>query len=346
MHVYRIDPLTDVRWTAFVNRHPRASIFHSRGWLEALHRTYGYEPVVYTTSAPRAELTNGIPFCRIRTWLTGRRLVSLPFSDHCEMLAVDGEELESLLSSAEQDAEREGWQYVEIRPESSQLPTRTSFHGSAIFSLHVLELRRELGKLFASFHKDCVQRKIRRAEREGLVCEEGREESLLAKFYSLLLSTRRRQGLPPQPRQWFRNLLACLGDNAQIRVASKNGQAVAAILTLTHKQTLVYKYGCSERRFNRLGGTQLLFWRAIQQAAENHFTQFDLGRTDPGNSGLNAFKERWGAVCSQVTYYRSSLHPAQTAVRVWDKHFARHFFSRVPDPVLAAAGRLLYRHIG
>jgi hypothetical protein len=49
MSVYEIDPLLDPRWPEFLQRNPRASIFHTVGWLDALKRTYGYEPVAYTT---------------------------------------------------------------------------------------------------------------------------------------------------------------------------------------------------------------------------------------------------------------------------------------------------------
>src|SRR5215467_14482639 len=83
---YQLDPIKDLRWAALVEKHPHASVFHSVAWLQALRNTYGYEPVVFTTSPPHAELTNAMVFCRIESWLTGRRLVSLPFSDHCEPL--------------------------------------------------------------------------------------------------------------------------------------------------------------------------------------------------------------------------------------------------------------------
>ena len=36
MNVYEIDPTTDERWEGLLQSHPRASIFHTRGWLEAL----------------------------------------------------------------------------------------------------------------------------------------------------------------------------------------------------------------------------------------------------------------------------------------------------------------------
>ena len=48
-----LDPLADARWDDLLERHPRASVFHSRGWLEALKRTYGYEPIVADHDAAR-----------------------------------------------------------------------------------------------------------------------------------------------------------------------------------------------------------------------------------------------------------------------------------------------------
>ena len=104
-----------------------------------------------------------------------------------------------------------------------------------------------------------TQRKILRAEKEGLIYKSGRSEELLGAFWDLFLMTRRRRLVPPQPRMWFRNLIDCFGEALQIRVAFKTRQPVASILTLRHKDTLVYKYGCSDERFHSLGGTQLLF---------------------------------------------------------------------------------------
>src|SRR5215469_14248266 len=96
-HCYQFDPTQDPRWAELVNRHPKASVFHSVAWLKALRRTYGYEPVAFTTSSPIGELKNGLVFCRINSWLTGCRLVSLPFSDHCEPLCDSVDELDFLI---------------------------------------------------------------------------------------------------------------------------------------------------------------------------------------------------------------------------------------------------------
>jgi len=346
MAVYTIDPLQGSRWPELLQRHPSASVFHTLGWLEALRRTYGYEPVVFTTSPPGATLTNGLVFCRVRSWLTGRRLVSLPFSDHCEPLVTSAEELGELCAALKQDVGKEHWKYIELRPRVARPQPETGFQKGREFSLHVLDLRASEEKLFRSFHKESVQRKIRRAEREALSYEEGRSESLLSKFYQLQLLTRRRHQLPPQPLDWFRNLCDCLGESLKIRVASKDGQPVASILTLRFKDGLVSKYGCSDSRFHKFGGMALLWWRAIQEAKQAGALDFDVGRSDSDNAGLVAFKEYWGAMPSTLTYWRCPAARSRPSGQDWKAQLAKQIFARMPDAVLAAAGKLLYRHVG
>jgi hypothetical protein len=346
MAVYKIDPMEDERWGRFLQSHSAATIFHTPAWLEALQRTYGYEAVAFTTSPPGRELTNGTPFCQISSWLSGRRLVSLPFSDHCTPLVESSEQLTDLLSSLRDSLDREKWKYVEIRAAEAVLPDCDAFERNKVFVLHRLDLRPSLVEIFRNFHRDCVQRKIRRAEQSSLTYEEGRSESLLAKFYHLLLVTRRKHGLPPQPVAWFRNLIACLEDKVQIRVASKDGDPIASILTLRHKGVLVYKYGCSDHRFNHLGGTQLLFWKAIQEAKNDQLSEFDLGRSECDNPGLIKFKDRWGATRSMLTYSRLAFQHSQGVSSAAQTPMVKYLFTHAPDRLLAAAGRVLYKHIG
>src|SRR5580704_9335626 len=113
--VYPMDPLRDVQWAALVERHPRSSVFHSVPWLAALHRTYGFEPLVYTTSPPGAVVENGLAFCSVRSWITGRRLISLPFSDHCEPLVDSAPDAQNLTNALEERLRRESFRYVEVR---------------------------------------------------------------------------------------------------------------------------------------------------------------------------------------------------------------------------------------
>ena len=344
-NVYAIDPLSDGRWQSFTARHPRASVFHSTSLLRALQRTYGYEPVVFTTCPPDMALDNGLVFCRIKSWLTGWRLVSLPFADHCEPLVSDPGELDVLLLHLRPYVDSGEWRYIEIRPICQEPGSVTGFRKARTYHFHRLNLAKSRQELFHSFHKDCVQRKIRRAEREKLQYEYGNSDALLEKFYELLVVTRRRQYLPPQPLSWFRALMAAFGDQLRIRVASKGGLPVASILTITHNKSVVYKYGCSDARFHNLGGMAFLFWNTIEEAQAMGLEELEMGRSDSENLGLIAFKEHWGALGSPLSYWTYSRRSVHTPY-AWRRNALRRIVRFTPDPVLRAAGRLLYGHIG
>lgn len=341
--VYRFDPLHDSRWPVFLQQHPRASVFHTPGWLQALQLTYGYEPVAYTTSPPGDPLSDGWVFCLVDSWLTGRRMVSLPFSDHCEPLVDDPATLEQFSESLRREGALRKWRYIEARPCSVPLAL-DSFQASQRFCLHALDLRPDLDQLFAGFHRDSVRRKIRRSERECLVVEQGRSPDLLQKFCSLFRLTRERHHLAPPPRAWFRNMVDNMGDQLKVHVASKDGVPIASILTLQFKNKVVYKYGGSDAHFHRYGGIQRLFWTVIQQAKQAGLTEFDLGRSDLDNEGLIVFKNRWGAVASELAYARCRC--CRTHNLEFDLWNAKHLLSHVPRALLPLTGRMVYRHIG
>ena len=346
MTVYKINPITDTRWSQFVERHPRASVFHTSEWIQTLYQTYGFEPFVLTTTHPGLPLTNGIPFCQVSSWLGRQRLVSLPFSDHCAPLVDDSNQMNDLLVYLQGNCELEGWKSIELRAAETATLDALSFEQESTFCWHKLDLRPDLDRIFDNFHKDCVQRKIQRAEREQLVEEKGRSEELLNKFYHLLLKTRRRHGLPPQPFAWFRNLIACLGEKATLRVVSKDDRPVAGILTLRHKHSLVYKYGCSDERFNHLGGMQMLLWNAIREGKHQHLSELDLGRSDLNQEGLITFKDRWGATRTKLVYQVYPHSGFQALRSAWQAMFSKLVFAWMPDSLLAASGRALYKYMG
>ena len=129
-------------------------------------------------------------------------------------------------------------------------------HQSSTFTAWTLRPR--VVELYQKLHKDSIRRKIVRANREGLLYQKGTNRDLLEKFYQLFVVTRARHGLPPSPFLWFVNLVECLGDRLQVRIASKQGKPVAGIITLTYKNSIVYKYGASDVGFNKSRGYAFL----------------------------------------------------------------------------------------
>jgi hypothetical protein len=277
-------------------------------------------------------------------------MVSLPYSDHAEILVDRPSDLTAILNAVQQHLRQNHLRYLEIRP--CEPLNLTGFRPSAKrqFCLHTLDLRRSINELFANTHKNCIQRKVRLAERSRLQYEEGRSDHLLASFYRLLVATRRRHLVPPQPLKWFRNLIDCWESDLSIRVASFDGQPAAAIMTLRHNSTAVFKYGCSDIRFHRLGSMHFLLWKAVTSARHEELSTFDLGRTDCSNEGLLTFKDRWGAKRHTLTYGR--LLTVGSAGSEWSKALetrlgglGKTVIPHLPDAVLRTLGGLFYRHM-
>jgi CelD/BcsL family acetyltransferase involved in cellulose biosynthesis len=349
MTVYSLDPLLDPRWRDLLARHAKASVFHTPAWLQSLRNAYGYDCLALTTAAPGQPLCNGLVACRVKSWLTGPRIVSLPFADHCEPLADSAASLAALVGALRERFHPPDWKYIELRPVealATEPSLATSFVSSAQFCFHRLDLRPSAEELFRACNKKGIQQCLRRAEREELVIEQGHSEQLLASFYQLLLLTRRRHQLPPQPLAWFQQLIRGFGDDCVIWIAFHHGQPIAAIVTLAWGKTVVYKYGCSDPAFHHLGSVPALIWRAIQYAKERNATCFDFGRSDLDNRGLIAFKDHWGASRSALHYYRNAGTSSVRATDLPGSGLARQLFSSLPDSCLEAAGRLLYRHMG
>jgi lipid II:glycine glycyltransferase (peptidoglycan interpeptide bridge formation enzyme) len=243
----------------------------------------------------------------------------------------------------------EKWKYIEARPAAwdlGGLGDGVQFLPGANYSLHVLDLRPSLASILSGLHKDSVQRRIRHADRAGLVEKCGRSEELVDQFYRLFVVTRKRHQIPPIPHSWFRNLIQCLGSAIEIRMAYKAGIPVAGIVTLRFKDILYFKYGCSDARYNNLGATPWLLWRAIVDAKSAGANSFDLGRTLNSNDGLLAFKNHWVPNPTQLVYWQYPYTSAFELVEDWKLQTANRVFSHMPNWMLKVAGNLAYRHIG
>jgi CelD/BcsL family acetyltransferase involved in cellulose biosynthesis len=340
-----IDPLADERWGDFAAKHPKASVFHQPGWLEALARTYGYDVFALTSTATGSALTDGVVFCRVSSWITGTRAVSLSFSDHCEPL-MSADQIPELCRYLAERCGRQGWKYVELRPREWNGEGQSQFRGDHAFCFHTLDLTQSVEHLFQGFHRDSIQRKIQRAERERVSYEPGSSEHLVDEFYGLLVMTRKRHRLVPQPRAWFRNLVTFLGAKLQIRIARKDGVAIAAILSLRHGSSVVYKYGCSNEEFHSLGAVPFLFWKLIEESKSSGTEELDFGRSDLDQKGLITFKDRFGTRMESLNYFRYSRVQRATAGFGPARWLMDRFVPLVPDTLLPAAGRVLYRHMG
>ena len=137
-----------------------------------------------------------------------------------------------------------------------------------------------------------------------------------------------------------------MSESIQIRLARKNGVPIASMITLRHKSTVVYKYGCSDEKFHHLGVVPFMFWKLIGESKCNGIEEIDFGRSGLDQEGLIKFKNRFGATRRMLTYYRYSKAAKGQADPLWQSDTIRQLSSYLPEPLFSAFGGALYKHVG
>lgn len=339
-----LDPLTDPGWDERILAHKHGSFFLTSSWARVLAESYGYQPR-YFGEVRKGALAALMPFMEVSSFLTGKRGVSLPFTDQCEPITNGDPGVRSVLAHAIHHGRRAGWKYLELRPETSLTDNVQPFTSCY---RHRIDLTRGREALFRGL-RDSTRRNIARAQNEGVkVVVSGTPESLHA-FCRMNCMTRREHGLPPQPAYFFDSIQRNVLDKGRgmVVLASYRDTTIAGAVYFHFGGKAVYKYGASDRRYQNLRANNLIMWEAIRMYTTEAYASLDLGRTEPENAGLLQFKRGWGGDEQRINYYKYDLRTdafVAGALSVSGPHTA--FFRHTPMPLLKLAGTLLYRHVG
>jgi CelD/BcsL family acetyltransferase involved in cellulose biosynthesis len=334
----------DPAWVEFVGTSPQAGPFHHPEWARLLGDSYGYDAFALAAADRSGRIRAGLPVLEISGLFRPARWVSLPFTDACAPL-FGSEPEHAFVSELARFRSDAGVSALEVR---SGLPA-TSF-ANEIGTIHTLDLTVGLDAVHKGFSKSRVRPEIKRAEREGVkVRQASRASDLTSTFYDLHVATRRRHGVPVQPRRffellWQRMLEPGLG---YALIASLEGRPVAAAVFLAWNGTVVYKYAASDEASRWARPNHLLLWTAIRRSCEDGAHTLDFGKSDAHNQGLRKFKSGWGARERPLSY--SIL--ADTAPRA-RAHRSRRLsglaeatIRRSPTWVCRAIGAKAYRYV-
>ena len=337
------NPLECADWDEVVSKFPQSSFFHTSAWLKVLSETYGFTPFA-TALSNNAEQKAIIVIMEVNSWLTGKRGVSLPFSDTCSPLFFELEASLELYRETIEFAQRRRWKHLEIRGTSEEL---NSGPHSLSYYRHSLKMAADIDALFNKLASS-NRRAIRKAEKSDLKIVRSTRLEDLKTFYELLCFNRKRHGLPPQPWNFFKNLYDHIisKEIGMVFLARMGSEAIAGALFLHFGQRVIYKFGASNKAYQNLRANNLIMWSAIKWFSRNGFTDLDFGRTSISNEGLRRFKCQWNASEGRVSYDRliisnRQIEPQKEGTKGW----FNHIFRILPTPLSRVAGYYLYRHV-
>ncbi len=298
-----IDPLSFPGWDDLVLTAENHSFFHSSAWIRVLCEAYGYRPSFFATTCDGKPSTV-IALLEVDSFLTGRRGVSLPFSDYCEPLVFGKSTLWSIPGDLIDAAKKAGWKHLDLRGQSLFPPGVPVWSRYACHRLKIANAK----ELPSTLHKNTI-RNLKRAKASGLNLEVLDSFEGMREYYGLHCLTRKRQGAPPQPFYFFRKIHEHIFSRGKGRVilARYRGKAVAGAVFFHFGQKAMYKYGALDMNFGRLGASAAVMWEAINRYADEGYDSFCFGRTDLDNEGLRRFKRGFGAEEYFLDYRRFDL---------------------------------------
>jgi hypothetical protein len=162
-------------------------------------------------------------------------------------------------------------------------------------------------------------------------------------FYALHLLTRRRLGVPVQPKRFFRMLheRVIAPGLGFVVLARHKSRPVAAAIVLDHKHTLTYKFGASDPSTRELRPNHAVFWSMMAWGISNGRRFLDMGRSDVDNTGLRQFKSSWGATEVPLVYSFVGEAPREGA---GPARLLRPIIRSTPPTICRLIGETLYRY--
>lgn len=338
-------------WRQYILNNPSGTIYHLPEWNEILENSLNYKPYHLFARDSRGKICGVLPLFLINSIITGKRLVSLPFSYLCNPLADSELILLSLLTEAKQLCDDLHCHYLEIKtladnPQNS-VYLKNGFNIDEQFSTYILELSQP-EFVWKKLDPKSVRWAIGKARKDGVTVRKASSISDINIFYRLNLKTKRRIGVPGHPENLFLNMFNKMGNYSTLYLAEYQSKVIAGIITQKFNKTVVYGYGASDDEYRKHQPNDLLVWTAIEESCIDGFKFFDFGRTSPGERSVTSFKKHWGTEERKLAYYYYPKVPDSLALNSDGLKYkiASGLWKKLPLNVAQICSNKVFRHLG
>ena len=294
MTTTELSDLTLDEWQAFAHSQPGRTIFHHRNWVKLLVDTYGFD--LYIPAVKKnGQILAAVPFVETRNLWGAPKLISLPFTDCMSILASCDDAVERLRAGLTTGQYRQ-YSAIVLRTEE---PLQSN--GSAQWGRHVIDTSRPLNEVTANFERT-LRANLRRAEQRKLTTEFSNDRSAFEEFCRLFLWTRRRHGVPVQPKSFFRGLYdrILLCNLGTVGLVKDRDTTIAAGIFLDYGGKMMCKYLASDPDALDNRPNEFLLYHAVRMAVETNHSTFDFGISRREQIGLRRFKRKFGAIENDV----------------------------------------------
>lgn len=299
--VSRLSAYPIEEYDAYVSRHPKATPYHSSGWLKAAERAYHHAGWLVTVHR-EGTLCGVLPLVEVKRPVGSKSLVSLPFCDLGGPLFDDADIRYLLLQEAKALAGTHKARLLEIREGGEALEEGEAEPGnSGAGKVRMLCPLPENSDVLFKSYKPKLRSQIRKAEKNGLRSEIRTDLEAVDLFYQVFAWNMRRLGSPVHSKEWFRELKRAFGNKMLVGVVFLGDQPVGAGIVLVADNQACIPWASTLDHYNHLAPNMLLYWTLLSHVCDLGCPVFDFGRSTIGE-GTYRFKKQWGARPYQLVW--------------------------------------------
>lgn len=181
------------------------------------------------------------------------------------------------------------------------------------FGSHVINLTQEEDVLWKNIHSK-HRNVIRKAEKDGVIVECGRNDKLINDYHLIDVETWSRSKRNANSKDRLINIIKNLGDHAIVYMAYLNDEPQSGAILFFNEQMCYYMHGANKNN-PHIGSGNLLQWKAIldmKKIGVKSYSFVGCRINEDENSkyhGIQRFKERFGGELVQCYLFKCIFSP-------------------------------------
>jgi len=285
-------------WRAYVDAHPRSTLFHDLRWSAAVAAGYQYQNK-HLIARRVGAIAGVLPLTFVNAPLLGRSLISSAFAVGGGVLADDNDAASALAQRALELGNELGVNYIELR--GGDCVGEGFAEKADIYATFEKELPLDKAEILSSLPKR------RRAEvKKALASEESgdlaiRTGASIEEFYAIYRRSLRNLGTPAMPKKFLTALKEEFGEEAEISIVDHCHTPVAGLLTFWRPDRVMPYYVGAIENARAVRAYDFLYFDLMRRAVDRGVKIFDFGRSKIGSTHF-ATKTYWGFEPKLVSY--------------------------------------------
>jgi FemAB-related protein (PEP-CTERM system-associated) len=278
-------------WDAYVRSAQDGLPLHLSGWRQVMQKTYGYE-TRYLMARSGQRIVGVLPLFLVPSRLTGKRGMTMPGG-----LCADNDAVAiSLLEKGLQTAIVDGVDRLLVQDSRQKGPDNWQTESRHVYWLVNLGASEE--DLWRGLDGN-IRRQVRKAKRNNLEIEVGRDEMLIEPFYNMFSQFTHQAGTPVFSRAFLQNVVDAFPGGYNIALVRYEEQPIAGYFQVEMGDTVYGMWGAALSATLKLRPAYLALWEIMRDAVNNGFTYLDMGRS-PAEANASKFKGQWGGKSNPV----------------------------------------------